>query len=84
MKEQRQVNYERINTEAIQKIVNHCTEEKRYFVDVYFPKALYEMGARMVQALESDYDWEQGTNRMVCIDSYESKENKIKVVIEEK
>lgn len=84
MKEQRQVNYERINTEAIQKIVNHCTEEKRYFVDVYFPKALYEMGARMVHALECDYDWEQGTSRMVCIDAYESKENKIDVVIEEK
>ena len=84
MKDKKTLDYERINTEAIQKIVNHCTEEKRYFVDVYFPKALYEMGARMVQALESDYDWEQGTSRMVCIDTYQSKGNEIKVVIEEK
>lgn len=84
MKDQRILDYERITTEAIQKIVNHCTEEKRYFVDVYFPKALYEMGARMMSTLEGEYDWEQGTSRMVCIDSYESKSNKIKVVIEEK
>lgn len=84
VEEKRELNYKKINTEVTQKIVNHCTEEKRYFVDVYFPKALYEMGARIMHALECDYDWEQGSNRMVCIDAYQCKGNEIKLVIEEK
>ena len=42
------------------------------------------MGARIMHALECDYDWEQGSNRMVCIDAYQCKGNEIKLVIEEK